>query len=478
MLTNNGALTTTAATTFAGLETFANNGTLTLAAAQFALPASTSFTNSGTIRAEGGATGITSLATLANSGNIDLQDGVTDDFLTINGNYTGSGAASLSIDANSTSSDRLIVTGATAGSTLLNVNSIGGAFINTAGLLVVDNGTSTPNAFTLSDTTPTALIDYRLEQRGADYFLIASPNSVAFQPLALANVALDMWYQSADVYTGYAALRRGDLGTDRKDGVGVWAQLYASRDHTGDIENVSAFGGDFEVNNRLKTKRRGAQGGVDYLAGNFVVGLTAGYQHANADFRSADGGFDVEGHNIGAYAMFGSANGLYGGLMVKRDRNDVRIFNSAFATATRDPDFKSNGIDGEIGYRFAMNGLNIDTGAGLSRVRSKIDDFSAEGLGYDFDRIKSLRGRVGARVGFGGSWGPYVDAKLLHEFKDNARLSLVSGTTFFEIETEARGTWARLEAGVGGHNGAGPTAAVWGDFGDVKGLGLKAGFRF
>ena len=364
---------------------------------------------------------------------------------------------------------------------MINVTPVGsGVPINTGGLLVVDAGTSTAGAFTLGTTSATALIDFSLDQRGNDFFLVAAPNADAFQPLALSNFAKAMWYQSADIYESYATLRRGDLGKARTNGVGIWGQLYASRDRSGDDDTVAAFGADFDVDNRIRTHRRGAQVGVDFQPtnGSFIVGVTAGYQHADADVRSTSGEFEAKGYNIGAYAMFGSANGLYGGLLIKHDRNDVKLTNDAFAAADNNPDFTSTGVEGEAGYRFAMGGLNIDAGAGLAWVRSDIDGFTAEGITYDFDDAKSMRGRVGARVGFGGRWGPYLDGRLFHEFKDDSRLTLINGASLSEIETSGRGTWGRLEAGFGGHNGAGPMAAVWGEFGDVKGIGVKAGFRF
>ena len=36
----------------------------------------------------------------------------------------------------------------------------------------------------------------------------------------------------------------------------------------------------------------------------------------------------------------------------------------------------------------------------------------------------------------------------------------------------------RLEAGLSGNDGPGPILAAWGDLGDRKGLGLRAGWRF
>ena len=101
----------------------------------------------------------------------------------------------------------------------------------------------------------------------------------------------------------------------------------------------------------------------------------------------------------------------------------------------------------------ANDTTNFDLGAGLAHVKSKIDDFAVDTLVFDFDRVKSLRGHLSARAGFGnGPFAPFVEATLFHEFKGDNDLALVSGTAIDVIEGEGRGTWGRLEAGIGAQN--------------------------
>jgi len=229
----------------------------------------------------------------------------------------------------------------------------------------------------------------------------------------------------------------------------------------------------------METDRRGAQLGLDYLISNkFVIGVTGGYQHARSDLSALASTFEAEGYNIGGYALYGGATGLYGGLLVKHDTADVRMRNPLFAGATNDPNFKSFGAEGEVGYRLTSGSIHIDLGGGLAYVTSKIDDFSVATIGFDFDKVKSLRGRLGARVGLGGQLGPYVDAKLMHEFKGNTDLLLTSGAFSDSFEGKGRGTWGRVEAGIGSQNGGGAILAGWVEFGDVKGIGARLGFRF
>jgi outer membrane autotransporter protein len=92
-----------------------------------------------------------------------------------------------------------------------------------------------------------------------------------------------------------------DLGGS---GFGAWGQAYWGNDKTHGDQDVTVFGTDFVVD-RVKTKRMGIQAGVDYLFGNFVVGVTGGYERADADIRNSASDFEAKGYNVGGYAMFG-----------------------------------------------------------------------------------------------------------------------------------------------------------------------------
>lgn len=205
--------------------------------------------------------------------------------------------------------------------------------------------------------------------------------------------------------------------------------------------------------------------------------MTGGYQQADADFRSTPGEIDAEGLNLGAYAQFGRSTGLYGEVLAKMDWSDVRLTNDAFEFSDGNPDTRSWGIGGEIGYRWTSGSVNFDVGGGLASVRTKIDDFSSEGVDYDFERTTSLRGKLGARIEFGSNLAPFVDARLFHEFEGDTRLILANGDDQDRVEGDGLGTWARMEAGIGARNGRGVILSGWAEFGDVKGVGVRAGFR-
>ena len=455
-----------------GITSFSNVGTLDLAAGTFTVPAVV-FSNSGTILADEGATTITGQTAFNNSGLINLQDGATGDFLTINSNYVGSGLAALNIDSSLTASDRLIVNFDASGSTRVNANMIGAGLINIPGNLVVDNVTSTPSAFVLGtvngNTSP--LVNYALVQNGADYYLTASPTAAAFDPMAVGNLASSIWYQSADEVQNQTDLPAVTVGAS------FWGQVYYSHDRFGDRnDTVVLQGTTYTVDNRVKTRRMGIQGGVDYGFGGARVGLTGGYGEAKSrnDLSSR---FKATGWNAGLYGQFGGPIGFHGSALVKHDSYKLRFTDGAFLGERAR--LRADGIDGSLGYRFGMGGDAIlDAKVGLSHVRTKVGNIDAFGFNYDYGRIKSTRGRAGLRATFAGELAPYIDASIHHEFDGQRNLRLFDGANSYDLDSQGKGTWGRIEAGLTGRDGPGPILALWADVGDKRGFGARAGFRF
>jgi hypothetical protein len=73
---------------------------------------------------------------------------------------------------------------------------------------------------------------------------------------------------------------------------------------------------------------------------------------------------------------------------------------------------------------------------------------------------------------------PYVSASVIREFNGDGKITLFDGGDQFNLDTNGKGTWVRVEAGLSGNDGPGPILAAWGDVGDRKALGLRGGWRF
>jgi hypothetical protein len=433
----------------------------------------------GTVQATGGAASFINLETFNNTGLVTLVDAAANDTLTISGNFVGNGG-DLALDVVGTptgnTADELIVGGNISGSTTVQPNLVN-PVIDPDGVLIVDGGgTLSAGAFTLGDTSE-GFIDLSLLTTGNDVFLVTTPNVAVFDVGLLGSMAQDLWYQSADVYLSCAQSRRNQFGTERKSPLALCANLYWSRDRFGDrSRDVTIFATDLTVNDRLETHRRGAQVDLGFGTGNFVVGVTGGYERAESNLDTGTN-LVAEGRNYGAFAQYGAAAGFYAGVMAKHDNTDTRLTNPWLAEVAR-PDASSTGVDAEAGWRTNSFGPMLDLNVGVSHVKTKFDDFEAGNIGFSLDDSTSTRGRVGARLGWSGEWAPYVQATLFHEFKGDSEVVLANGTVVDTFEREGRGTWARLEGGLSAGPAGGPLLSVWGDFGNVKGVGVRAGFRF
>lgn len=466
--------------TVLGLETINNAGLANVAGTTTLT--GTTFNNlaGGLVQATSGNATLAGITAFNNAGTISLADGATNDVLTLPGNYTGTGGARLRIDANPglSAADRLVIGGNAGGSTVVDVNFVGnGPLFNPTGVLVVDaGGTGTANAFVIAPgDVQQGLLNYGIRQSGNDYFLTSNLDGSAAELSLLASAGPDMWYQSFDAYHDAIMGRQGNNAGEGK--LGIWANLYMSRDKFGD-ETVTGtpFGQTVTYTQRAENHRRGAQGGLEYRGSMFTLGVTGGYEHNKPEFGPASE-LHIEGYNYGAYALFGMSNGIYGGVMVKRDDYDLEYRNSGRAFGFTS-DAKSEGIDGELGLRFGT-GFKFDLNAGLSYVKTDIDDYADYGLNFSYEDMESLRGRAGVRIIAEDYAGLFVGAKVFHEFRDNAYLLVANGgTEVGRVDGPGRGTWVRVEGGVGANGGAAPQLTVWGDLGDTKGLGARLGFHF
>ena len=462
-----------------GNDTFNNQGT-------FALPASLDFlsgndvlNNTGTLTAFTGTSLISNLETFNNVGGlIDMQDGAANDVVTLaNSNYVASGNARLAIDATGTggafAADRLVIGGTTSGTTTVLANIVN-PVIGSA--LIVDSTLNNISAgqFALGSATSFGLIDFSAQVRGGDVFLVSAPNAAIFDVATLGTFTQELAYQSLDAHNACAASRRSDFGRTRTAPIGLCAQLYASRDRTGDRTNsATVFGTNLSFSDRMRTERRGSQVELGFSpGGNFEIGATAGYERAETDLAS---GTDIvaDGHNYGVYGQFGTGVGFYAGALAKRDNYRVRFGNGIIIPRVR-TDARSTTFDGEVGYRTPGLGAMIDLNAGLTYSRTRMDDFTTGNIAFDNDSNTSLRGRIGARFGWSGDAAPFIDGRVFHEFNGDGETTVRSGLLNDQIELRGRGTWGRIEAGFGGRG----LLSAWVDLGDVRGYGARLGFRF
>lgn len=485
MLTNTGLLGLNQGANVTGLETLNNSGGAVVSGTTTL--AGTTFNNNaaGQVTVIGGPATLAGLTQFNNAGLINMVDGAANDSLTIPGGYAGSGAARLAVDVdgNLNVADKLFVGGNITGATVIDVNLINAPLYNPTGVIVVDGGgTVSTGAFTLAPAdTQYGFLNYGLRQVGNDTYLSSTLDPSFTDVALLCSMGQDLWYQSFDAY--HDAIRgrhAGSLVTGHP--IGIWGNLYESKDRYGDAgRSVTVNGTSIGYSDQLRTHRRGAQVGLEFRGPGFVIGATGGYEWARAEEQPIVSRLRAEGHNYGAYAQFGMASGLYAGILVKRDDYHVNFGNDARAVSFRS-NAHSTGVDGEIGLKSGASSASmvVDLNAGLSWVKNDIDAWDQYGLNFDWQNNHSLRGRLGARVILPAAWGAFVGAKVFHEFKDDGYLAVsgTGGATVANVDLAHRGTWVRVEGGLNGMGNNGAVLTLWGDLGDTKSFGARVGFAF
>jgi fibronectin-binding autotransporter adhesin len=475
---------------------------------------------------------ITNLGTLGGSGTIigdvtssgTVAPGNSIGTLTITGNYIGNGGT-LAIESvlagDASLTDRLVVTGNTAGTTNVRVTNLGGAGAQTVeGIKIVDVGGTSAGGFSLigdyvfqgDQAAVGGAYAYRLYQNGiatptdGDWYLrstLIDPSGTVIGPVYQPGVPL---------YEAYPQLLLG------LNGLSTLQQRLGDRYWPGDRTAASAKGPD---NVWLRTEGTHAsiepdssttvdsydydlfklEGGLDGelyqdQAGRLIGGLTVHYGTVSGDIGSVygDGDIDTRGYGVGATLTWYGENGFY--------------VDAQSQLTWYDSDLKSDLVDGamengnngfgyalslEAGRRFATSGSWSITPQG-QLVYSSVDFDSFNdrfGARVSLDDGDSLVGRLGMALDREESWQRadgqtarakiYGIANLYGEFLDGTAVD-VSGTGF---ETKNDPVWAGLTLG-GSYIWNDERYSLYGevaaksslkDFGDSYAVSGTAGFR-
>ncbi|HEX2888801.1 autotransporter-associated beta strand repeat-containing protein, partial [Vineibacter terrae] len=370
--------------------------------------------------------------------------------LTVVGNYTGFGGTleiETQLGGDASPTDRLVVTGNTAGSTNVRVVNVGGTGAQTVeGIKVIDVGGTSNGVFTLQSdyvfqgqpAIVAGAYSYTLQKNGVsaptdgDWYLRSSLTSPA-----PGTPAGPLYQPGVPVYEAYPQVLLGMNGlptlrervgdrywSDERpaappaapasptapDGSAVpqvmWGRMEGQ--HSRVEPNRSTTGASWEAD-QLKL-----QAGLDGLfletgAGRLFGGITVQYGYAAADVRSVygSGGIHVDGYSVGGTLTWAGWNGLY-----VDGQAQASFYHSRLASGTLGRRLATNDGFGyafglEAGQRVALGGSAWSLTPQAQLVYSAVDfeaftdPFGARVKAGDGDR---LTGRFGLAADYRSSW--------------------------------------------------------------------------
>ncbi|WNV09578.1 autotransporter outer membrane beta-barrel domain-containing protein [Tardiphaga sp. 709] len=413
--------------------------------------------------------------------------------LTVAGNYTGNGGT-LQIESvlggDASPTDRLVVTGNTAGSTNVRVINLGGTGAQTVeGIKIIDVGGASNGAFSLlgdyviqgQQAVVGGAYAYTLQKNGistptdGDWYLRSSlinpPPPMSAMPLYQPGVPLYENY--AQVLLGMNELptmqqRVGNRywgGSDAMARAGVapaagepsptptafWGRIEGGQS---DLQPSTTTGSTYKAD-QLKV-----QAGLDGLLmenerGRLIVGLTGQYGLTTANIASVfgNGRIRVEGAGVGGTLTWFGDNGFYvdGQAQSMFYRSDL---SSVLAgSMTHGNEGVGYAFSAEAGKRFFVgNGWSLTPQAQLSYSKAEFDRFTDRfGAPVSLRDGDSLLGRAGLALNHQKTWNDgagivrsdiYGIGNLRYEFLDGTRVD-VAGTGFASAQD-------RLWGSVGG----------------------------
>jgi fibronectin-binding autotransporter adhesin len=419
--------------------------------------------------------------------------------LTVAGNYTGNGGT-LQIETvlggDASPTDRLVVTGSTAGSTNVRVTNLGGTGAQTVeGIKIVDVGGASNGAFALlgdyviqgQQAVVAGAYGYTLQKNGVstptdgDWYLRSSLINPPSAPGSAAAAPAPPLYQpGVPLYENYAQVLLGmnELPTmQQRVGNRYWgggdamARIGAAPAPGAAPAAPTAFWGRIEggqsdlkpsstTGATYRADQLKVQTGLDGLLmeterGRLIVGLTGQYGLTTANVASAsgDGRIRVEGSGVGGTLTWFGDNGFYvdGQAQSMFYRSDLSsVLTGIMARGNEGVGYA---FSAEAGKRYAVgNGWSLTPQAQLSYAKAEFDGFTDRfGATVSLRTGDSLLGRAGLALNHQNTWNDgagFVRSDIYGI--GNLRYEFLNGTNVDVAGTGLASAQDRLWGSIGG----------------------------
>ena len=395
--------------------------------------------------------------------------------LTIAGSYAGAGGA-LEIETvlgnDNSPSDRLVISGAATGATIVRVVNLGGEGDLTTGdgILVVDavaGGTTAEEAFTLAGPLLAGPYEYQLQRGGAagsaadDWFLRSTldeniPSYRLETSLYATLPALALIYGRSLMGTLHE--RVGAIGGEEanpRGGHALWSRVLGRDGHREGRNGIVGEGPRYDYDFYA------FQLGIDLVrdegvSGSDFAGVYGAYGAGNGDVRHSGmaraGKDEFDAYSLGAYWTHSWSTGWYLDGVVQGSSYDLQ------AKSIRLPKLKTDGFGFaasiEGGRALDLDGVTIEPQAQLVFQTASLDRAADVAAQIRFEDMESLAGRIGARVAktWAGSEQDAVTlwarANLWYDFMGDTKSSFSSAAGFIPLRGDLGGEWVELDAGV------------------------------
>ncbi len=332
--------------------------------------------------------------------------------------------------------DLLDVKGEVTGNFLVGINNQGSASVDpTKELTIIKTGSSTEDAFTLSNEVEVGGFKYLMKQEGTNWILYSLDQSTVAGPslTSAASGAINML--SAGYLLNYAEnesvlKRAGELREGTADR-NIWGRVYGGEYSSAATGYVGSYEMDY----------RGVQIGADKKIalrnkGDLYLGIMGGYSKGNLDYTNGSG--SMESKTIGIYGTYVAPSDFYSNLILRYGwtNSDFSVRDSAGEGVTG-KGLKSDSLFGslEVGKKVHFNkasksGWYVEPQAQISYgVQNGGSVTATNGLTVDLDGYHSLQGRLGMRAGYEVKSGQnpvnvYGKIAYVHEFNGKMDVAL------------------------------------------------------
>lgn len=417
-----------------------------------------------------------------NSGAITSNANTPGNTLLINGNYTAGDNASLTLNTqlgdDNSPSDKLIVTGNTAGDTTLYINNIGGqGALTSQGIDVIEVGGQSNGDFTLGNRVAVNAYEYGLYQVDGDWYL-QSKGTGGDDSDSADNSGNDnnsggsstpQYRADIGAYLGNQWMARNlQMQTlyDREnsqyhtaDG-SVWARFKAgSADSTAADGNVDIDNNysQIQLGGDILAWNNGAQSVSVGLMGSYITADTDSRGNRGADGSQYTASGNISGYNVGIYATWfadtQTHQGAYLDSWYQYGTYNNTVDNGELGST--DYDSTAHAVSLETGYRYDI-GLNNGNRVSLTpQAQVTWQHYDAEdvtdrsGTRISGQDSNSWASRLGLRVAGtlnkkdGNIIQPFAEANWLHT-SDDASATFGTTTVKQDIPTNR----AELKAGI------------------------------